>query len=57
MNDLLITGAQLEQIISYLNEQPHKFSAPLIGYINGLIAASQPQPVAAEAEEPAAERE
>ncbi len=54
MNDLLITGDQMKQILDYLNEQPHKFSAPLVQYISGLIAASQSRP---EVEEPAAERE
>lgn len=55
MNDLLLTGDQLKQILEYLNEQPHKFSAPLVQYISGLIAAAQPK--APVAEDPAEERE
>lgn len=60
MKDIVISGAQLEQILKFLDEQPHKFAAPLIQFFGQLHSAQhpaeQPAPVA-EAEEPAAERE
>ena len=60
MKDIVISGAQLEQILKFLDEQPHKFAAPLIQFFGQLHAAQHPpeQPSAeVEAEEPAAERE
>lgn len=58
MNDIVITGSQFEQVMGYLNEQPHKFAAPLIQFLGQLYNTQHPaaQP-AAETEEPSAERE
>lgn len=61
MKDIVITGAQLEQLMKFLDDQPHKIAAPLIQFFGQLHAAQHPtEPEAAptvEAEEPSAERE
>lgn len=60
MKDIVISGAQLEQLMKFLDDQPHKIAAPLIQFFGQLHAAQhppeQPAPVE-EAEDPAAERE
>lgn len=58
MNDIVIAGSQFEQLMAYLEGQPHKFAAPLVQFFGHLYAAQHPaaQP-AAEVEEPSAERE
>lgn len=60
MKDIVITGAQLEQLMKFLDDQPHKIAAPLIQFFGQLHAAQHPPEQTApavEVEEPAAERE
>ena len=37
MKDLLIKADQLQQLFAFLQEQPHKFSAPMIGFFSQLM--------------------
>ncbi len=37
MKDLVITADQLQQLLSFLQDQPHKFSAPIIGFFSQLM--------------------
>jgi hypothetical protein len=37
MKDLLIKSDQLQQLFAFLQEQPHKFSAPMIAYFKQLM--------------------
>lgn len=37
MKDLVIKADQWEQISSYLQDQPYKFSAPLVGFFQQVI--------------------
>lgn len=53
MKDLLIKADQLQQLFAFLQEQPHKFSAPMIGFFSQLMneqdQAEQEQAKATEA--------
>lgn len=37
MKDLLIKADQLQQLFSFLQEQPHKFAAPMISFFSQLM--------------------
>ena len=37
MKDLVIKADQWEQITAYLQDQPYKFSAPLVGFFQQII--------------------
>lgn len=37
MKDIVINQEQWQQLVSFLQEQPHKFSAPLFGFFQQLI--------------------
>lgn len=38
MKDLVIKPDQLKQLFAFLQEQPHKFSAPLVNFFQELMA-------------------
>ena len=37
MKDLVIKADQIQQLMNFLQEQPHKFSAPLFAFFQQLI--------------------
>jgi hypothetical protein len=37
MKDLVIKADQLQQLFAFLQEQPHKFSAPMIAFFQQLM--------------------
>lgn len=37
MKDLVIKADQLQQLFSFLQEQPHKFAAPMISFFSQLM--------------------
>lgn len=42
MKDLVLKPEQAQAVLAYLNDQPHKFSAPLVAFFNQLIAEQNP---------------
>lgn len=45
MKDIVINEEQWQQLVAFLQEQPHKFSAPLFGFFQQLINEQNAPPV------------
>lgn len=43
MKDLVIKPEQMQSLMNYLQDQPHKFAAPVIGFFSQIMADQEKQ--------------